>query len=127
VQTQTESDRLTKNFHRDEFACKCGCGLNDISTLLVAKLQDVRESLGKPIQINSGLRCPQQNEDAGSNAFSPHLYGFAADIKCENSTDRSAMLPLLLRKFRRVGIGKDFIHVDVDPQKDQGVCWVYGK
>lgn len=28
-------------------------------------------------------------------------------------------------KFRRIGIGRDFIHADDDPNKPQGVVWLY--
>ena len=112
--TENTPEQLTPNFTREEFACSCGCGLSDISPLLVAKLQGVRGVLGKPIQINSGCRCSVQNEEAGGSSFSSHLCGFAADLGCNNSTDRKLLLSLLLREFRRVGIGNNFIHVDID-------------
>ena len=123
--TEIKPEQLSKNFTRGEFACACGCGLADISPLLVARLQAIRETIGKPVQINSGCRCATQNDEAGGNSFSSHLHGFAADIRCDNSRDRKTLLALALREFRRVGVGKDFIHVDVDPVKVQGVCWVY--
>lgn len=121
-------EQLTKNFTREEFNCDCGClssGLSPISSFLVAKLQSVRDSFGKPIHINSGIRCPVKNEEVGGTSFSSHLYGLAADIRCDNSVDRSALMLLLVRQFRRIGIGKDFIHCDVDSQKDQDVMWTY--
>jgi len=128
IHTST-AEQLTENFSREEFSCSnCNCipsDLSPISPLLVAKLQSVRDSFGKPIHINSGIRCAEKNKEAGGTSFSSHLYGLAADIRCDNSVDRSALMLLLVRQFRRIGIGKDFIHCDVDSQKDQDVMWVY--
>jgi len=32
---------------------------------------------------------------------------------------------LLDADFTRIGIGKDFIHVDMDPNKEPNVMWTY--
>ncbi len=118
-------EQITTNFKRSEFACRCGCGLEDIDRALVAKLQVVRDEIGHPIKITSGLRCSAHNEAEGGTPFSAHLTGHAADISCTHSYKRMTLLPVLCRHFRRVGVKNSFIHVDVDPTKDQDRLWTY--
>ena len=120
-------EKLSQNFYRDEFACNCGCGSDSISLLLVNRLQQVRDEIGNPIKITSGLRCSAHNEAEGGNAFSAHLSGHAVDISCTQSNKRMTLLPVLCRYFRRVGVGETFLHVDIDPTKDQDVLWVYSR
>ena len=117
-------EQITPNFKRSEFACSCGCGFDDIDSNLVKKLQAVRDEIGHPIKITSGCRCPAKNEEVGGKPFSAHLSGFAADISCTHSSKRMTLLPVLCKLFRRVGPKSSFIHVDIDPTKDQDVLWI---
>jgi len=123
---------LTKNFSWSEFACRCGCGLRLISPFIVDTLQEIRTEYGKSIEINSGVRCEKHNKEEGGKEDSEHLpqiaaagFGQGIDIACETSRERFALLPLILAKFDRVGIGKDFIHVGVKRSKAQYVAWLY--
>jgi hypothetical protein len=51
----------------------------------------------------------------------------AADIACDNSRDRFELIKALIEAgFKRIGVRKDFIHVDVDfPDKPGRVMWLY--
>ena len=120
--------RLTKNFTDDEFRCPC-CG-KFIDSLPVraflAKLQDARDSACVPFVITSGCRCPKHNEAVGGEAESSHLKGLAADISAQTSPERYAIIGGLIKAgFGRIGIGKDFVHVDMDNCKPQHLVWVY--
>ena len=78
-----------KYFGRHEFACKCGkCGGYPVEPkeAFVRKLDAFRERVGEPVHINSGIRCPEHNASAGGAAQSRHLYGDAADIRCDGKT-----------------------------------------
>jgi len=118
---------LTKNFSREEFACKCGCGFDDISPDLVKRLQIIRHLFGKQMVISSGCRCESHNVCQGGSRASAHLNGMAADILCATMHDRFELLKLLLHKFARVGINSGFIHVDVDSRsyKNRNIVWLY--
>ena len=116
---------LTSNFSKSEIACKCGCGSDDISIELVERIQSIREIMGKPIHINSGVRCSHHNAKVGGSGESEHLTGEAVDIRCEDSPSRHELLFLLMKKFNRIGIAKDFIHVGISKTKAQNVVWVY--
>ena len=73
-------------FGRDEFACKCGkCGGYPVETkeAFVRKLDAFRERVGEPVYINSGIRCAAHNAAVGGADDSRHMYGDAADIRCD--------------------------------------------
>ena len=75
-----------KYFKKPEFACKCGkyCdGYPAEIDMNMAKIADeIRARIGKPISINSGLRCKTHNANVGGVSNSQHLYGNAADLGC---------------------------------------------
>ncbi len=116
-------EKLSDNFSRDEFACPC-CGEDRIDRTLIQKLQELRISYGRPIVVTSGVRCPKHNEEVNGEKFSSHLYGFAVDIACTDSSQRWELVSLAMRRFRRVGVYSGWVHLDVDPTKPQDVMWV---
>ena len=118
--------QLTKHFSEEEFACKCGCDEGFISSELVVKLEEIRIKFGKVMRITSGVRCLEHNSDIGSRKTSSHIpntdgIGRAADISCKDTVTRLELLPLILKKFKRVGINRAFIHVDVDYKRQDGI------
>lgn len=113
--------QLTEHFSRKEFDCQCGCGTGEISMELVELLELTRLEYGKPMRINSGIRCLEHNRSIGSKDTSSHIKCVAADIGCTSMSDRHELLKILLKQFDRVGVHKQFIHVDVDKEKPKGV------
>lgn len=126
-------DQLSNNFKRSEFECRCGCKAADISMDLVQKLQEVRDLLGEPMKITSGIRCALHNANVGGvsktpgNIGSSHLTGngTAVDVACGGSAYRYRLLESALKVFNRAGIAKSFLHLDCDPNKTAGVIWLY--
>ena len=109
---------LTTNFSRSEFACRCGCGFDRVDPRLVAWLQDLRDTLGSPIVVNSGCRCTRHNRAVGGSPTSQHLAGRAADIRAPGV--RLAELYRLAELHRQaeaggIGVYPDggFVHLDV--------------
>ena len=117
--------KLTDHFSKEEFDCQCGCGNGDIviSENLVFELECVRIHYGKPMRINSGIRCLSHNRKIGSRDTSSHIKGLAVDIGCKNMGHRLELVKHLLRdgEFTRIGFHKEFIHVDVDYDKPRGI------
>lgn len=114
-----------KFFTAAEFACHCGCGKSDISAELVVMLNKARTLSGQPYKINSACRCEAHNHAVGGVSFSSHLKGLAVDIALSGDRHRGAILyGLITAGFRRIGLGKNFIHVDIDPIK-AGAVWLY--
>lgn len=81
------SAQLEKNFRLGELANNAGdkslpmYEVNIGSILLVSMLQALRDKIKRPIVINSGYRQPAYNAKIGGDKKSPHLKGWAADIR----------------------------------------------
>tara|TARA_B110001454_G_C12674963_1_gene415442 strand:- start:55 stop:408 length:354 start_codon:yes stop_codon:yes gene_type:complete len=116
-------EQLTKNFNLSEFVCHCGCGSNYINRDLVDKLQLVRDKMG-PMSVTSGVRCEAHNTKIGGSSSSSHIDGVAVDVKCDSGPFRQKILTELTKHFQRIGIAKNFIHVDIDSTKSESV-WLY--
>lgn len=110
---------LSKNFSRHEFACKCGCGFDDVSAELVEVLQALRDWWRRPVTINSACRCHGHNAEVGGNENSQHLLGTAADIVVQGIPACEIQDWLLVRHKDKYGIGSysGFTHIDVRPER----------
>lgn len=125
------------NFKREEFAH----GGPEMSPIFMSKLQAARliarneaHKLGLsdvPFIISSGSRSIERNRRVGGKPDSPHLYGRACDIGYTGSRECYLIVKsLLLAGFTRIGISKNFIHVDdgeliTEITKDHSVIWLY--
>ena len=111
------SEQLTKNFNSSEFACHCcgHVGEHDLHPLANA-LQALRDTIGKPIHLDCGYRCPKHNKAVGGVSDSQHLLGTAADITVQGMTPAQvAAVAEQIPAFAHGGIGiyNTFTHVDV--------------
>lgn len=89
-------------------------------------LDSIREEYGKPIRINSGYRTEAHNEKIGGVKNSSHIKGLAADLDCDSSKQRFELVNICLKHgIKRIGVGKGFIHIDIDEDKSQYVMWTY--
>lgn len=118
----------SKYFKTQEFACKCGCGKDNVSNELIAKLDEARALAGVPFIITSGLRCENYNKILKEKGYevakdSSHMTGLAADIAA-TGVYRNRIIWALCKVFNRVGFGANFIHVDIDTAK-QAAIWDY--
>ena len=114
-------------FKASEFNCKC-CSIGGIvmDSDLIRKLTMARIIADIPFIINSGYRCASHNKKVGGKPGSSHLKHCAVDIQTLGSRDRFKILTALVQaNFKRIGIGKQFIHVDNDLDKAQEVIWMY--
>ena len=116
---------ITRSFSRNEFACKCGCGIDDPHPFLVVGLQALRDKANYPLVITSGCRCFDHNEAVGGSFGSHHVpddgrYSRAADcylvgVGLRQSVELATMIPV----FKSGGIGVYYdehgarLHVDV--------------
>ena len=91
---------------------------------LLDRLVDIAKYFGQPLTFTSSYRTPKQNVTCGGSPTSSHLKGLAFDIKCTNSIDRFKLLHTLYHfGLTRIGIYKNFIHIDFDADKAQFVTW----
>lgn len=54
--------------------------IDNLTKLIEAVLDPLREWFGKPITVNSGYRCEALNKAVGGSKTSDHMTGRAADI-----------------------------------------------
>ncbi len=85
--------KLSRNFTLAEMVATSHRRLQDIPTLEVVQnlqklcvlvLQPLRDTIGRPVYINSGYRSKRLNARVGGVPNSRHLQGKAADIHCDN-------------------------------------------
>jgi zinc D-Ala-D-Ala carboxypeptidase len=114
-----------KYFKKAEFLC--GTSKTEDMKIDFLKLLDrCRVYAGVPFIVTSGYRSPEHNTKIGGAKNSPHLRGYACDISCPTSAIRFKILSAAIEVgFKRIGVGKNFIHLDNDPSLAQQVCWMY--
>ncbi|MFA5397958.1 MAG: D-Ala-D-Ala carboxypeptidase family metallohydrolase [Methanogenium sp.] len=111
-----------KYFKLEEFKCPC-CGKANMDSLFLAQIDNARDYAGVPFIITSGCRCEKHNKEVGSTSRN-HLCGKACDISCTVGPMRIKIVMGLIRAgFRRIGIGKTFIHAD--SMDDIESIWLY--
>lgn len=108
--------RLSHNFNSREFECPC-CHNAFLKDALVENLQILRDIIQKPINILSGYRCPNYNEQVGGVPSSQHIFGKAADIHVKMPLLELLDTILGIDAFKFGGVGlypqESFIHVDI--------------
>ena len=123
---------MYKYFKLSEFDSPDKPGTGELMEPEVVQALDIaRDIYGYPMKITSGFRTIEHNRSLIERGYpaspkSSHLLGWAADISVPNSERRFLMVEALLDAgFNRIGIGKNFIHVDMDPNKPSNKIWVY--
>lgn len=79
-----------------------------------------------PFVMTCGFRSVEYDRARGRSGTSAHCKGLAADILCRNNEDRFHLVNLFIQHgFKRIGIAKNFIHVDMDSSKISPRIWTY--
>lgn len=117
-----------KHFKQSEFVCAC-CGVEHMDEEFMLMLDATRDEAGVPMNVNSGFRCDKHDAEEGGKGN--HNTGKAADIATPSSNSRMRYLIVAAAidvGFRRIGIAKNFIHLDncgTDEDKPVEVIWLY--
>lgn len=67
----------------------------NLERLVGRVLDPARESLGIPIRVNSGYRCPSLNRAVGGAARSYHMQGRAADLTTGSAGGNRRLMDVL--------------------------------
>ena len=115
-----------KYFVASEFEnARPACSLSDMDEGFMQLLDTARHIAQVPFIINSAYRSKDYELSQGRKGTSSHCKGVAVDIHCINPAARIRIITGLIKAgFSRIGIGKTFIHVDYDKEKDS-TCWLY--
>jgi uncharacterized protein YcbK (DUF882 family) len=123
---------MYKYFKLSEFDSPDRPGSGELMEHEVIQALDIaRDIYGYPMVITSGFRTIEHNRSLIERGYaaspnSSHLLGWAVDIAVPNSQRRFLMVEALLDAgFHRIGLGKTFIHVDLDPNKTPNCIWTY--
>ena len=107
---------LTEYFSLYEFECPC-CRRVMLSPDLLIRVDHLRRVINRPIYINSGYRCKEENHKVEGAPGSYHLLGMAADIHVKDY-----LLSDLLTIAQEIGFNgigfyekKNFLHLDIRP------------
>jgi uncharacterized protein YcbK (DUF882 family) len=127
--------KVSDNFHRSEFMCKCRkCGRDAVDVELIELLEEIHFHFMLKniptriyIEIISGNRCEAHNSAVGGAPASQHLLGKAADIKVWSIWHEVQISPNSVADFidktypERYGVGMydGFTHVDVREKKSR--------
>ncbi|SDP28620.1 Peptidase M15 [Eubacterium maltosivorans] len=75
---------VSEHFARDEYRCDCQGFCDGFPAEpdpeLVRRVEALRQAVGAPVIITSGVRCGPRNEEVGGVAWSFHKRGAAADL-----------------------------------------------
>jgi hypothetical protein len=132
VGSQTH-DQLSPHFSRAEFACKCGCGFDDVDPEFVWFLEALRGYMTArlardyPLNIISGCRCAKHNRNEGGKDTSRHLppKSKAADIECSDERERFLLISKAIELgVRGIGITATRLHFDIDTKGNKAI-WTF--
>ena len=119
--------KLTKNFNKSEFECKCGCEMPEEVFLEVVKLagnlQVIRNFIKKPMTLTNAYRCVEHNREVGGVPNSQHILGKACDIKVKGMTSKELYntIESLIENGHilqgGLGLYNTFVHYDIRKTK----------
>lgn len=114
------------HFPESDFArCTPPCKSSDLSDELLSRLEYARALCGHPLRLTSAYRSIDWEQKQGRTGSSSHCKGLAIDIACQGEELRFQLIQSLLRAgFTRIGIGKAYIHADIDLSK-KSCIWLY--
>lgn len=114
-----------KYFKPSEFT-RIGCSIDDINEDSLIRLDLARGYAGVPFRLNSAYRSPESEIAAGRSGVGAHTEGRAFDIRCNDNKSRFCIVTACLQAgFHRIGIGKNFVHVDDSVKLPYPRIWLY--
>ena len=100
---------------------------NNIIALVDNLLQPLRDAYGKPININSGYRCPELNKMVGGVATSQHTKGQAADCGVDDPLALARLLLDLGLEFDQAIVYPTFLHISYKADGENRNKLLYNK
>ena len=119
---------ITARYFKEAEFKKCvpSCSLQDMNQRFMTTLDGVRALAGIPLKLSCAYRSVAWDKVKGRSGNSAHCRGMAVDIVCNSSSTRSKIITAALRLgINRIGIGKNFVHLDTDTSLPQNVIWHY--
>ena len=88
-----------------------------LSPDLLTRLDYLRGVINRPIYINSGYRCKEENQRVGGVPGSYHLLGMAVDIQVKDILLSDLLIYAQGIEFNGIGFyeNNNFLHLDIRP------------
>jgi zinc D-Ala-D-Ala carboxypeptidase len=122
-----------RNFSRQEFACKCGCGTNGIQDRFIDVAQELRDEVGFALVCSSGYRCADHPIESRKASPGEHSEGTCADFLVSHQS-AVALLKAAAAHPAVTGIGVNqkgdgrFLHIGIGepkPSRPRPHLWSY--
>lgn len=124
--SREDKDLLKRLGELDVSTAVPGCSLEQLNSRLVDTAILAQRMCGHPFHINCAYRSKEYDISKGRSGNSAHCKGFALDIATPDSHTRYLVLVgCVLAGFRRIGVGKRFLHVDLDDSKPNPIIFDY--
>lgn len=98
--------------------CNPASSVDELNPKLVDRIILAQRMCGEQFTITSAYRSQGYERSKGRKGSSSHCKGLAVDVSAFNSHLRfKIVVGCILAGFPRLGIGKTFIHLDIDETK----------
>lgn len=106
--------------------CVPACELSALNPELVDRLIMAQKMAGFPFTYTSAFRSQVWERNKGRKGTSSHCKGLAVDVSTIDSHTRfKVVAAALYAGFPRIGIGKRFVHLDIDETKAHPIIFHY--
>ena len=106
--------------------CSPACSADALKECVKDTLIMAQKMAGFQFTISSAYRSQAYERSKGRKGTSSHCKGFAVDISTIDSHTRfKVVAALLYAGFPRLGIGKTFVHADMDETKAHPIIFHY--
>lgn len=106
--------------------CNPASSIDELNPKLVERIILAQRMCGEQFTITSAYRSQGYERSKGRKGSSSHCKGLAVDVSAVNSHLRFKIVAgCILAGFPRLGIGKTFIHIDIDETKPHPIIFHY--
>lgn len=118
-----ESSEFLSGIPFELSTCTPPCKVSDLNPSLLNRLVELYSKY--PFTVNSAFRSVDWEHKHKRSGTSSHCKGLAVDLAVRNGIDRLKLVEYALKLgFHRIGIAKNFIHLDCDEDKPDSI-WTY--
>lgn len=113
--------------------CVPACSVGDLNPRLVERILMAQKMSGHPFLITSAFRSREWELSKGRKGTSSHCRysdgkpsSLAVDVRTVDSHTRfKVVVGAAMAGFERIGVGKNFVHLDIDYNKAHPVIFHY--
>ena len=117
-----------KYFNESEFACS-HCGKVAMDQEHIDRVNALRESVGFPLKVSSGYRCPEHCLEAKKSTPGSHTTGKATDLAVDGGNAYRVLAVGMEMGFKGIGVQQKgagrFIHLDDWDNPNRPTVWSY--